>query len=63
MILLKLNPVSISVDHHVSNLGFADVNHVEGEVSSACEVLYGLLDPEKVDKDIATAIYTGIVHV
>lgn len=50
------------VDHHVSNLGFADVNHVEGEVSSACEVLYGLLDPEKVDKDIATAIYTGIVH-
>ena len=31
------------VDHHVSNLGFADVNHVEGEVSSACEVLYGLL--------------------
>ena len=50
------------IDHHVSNPGFADVNHVRGEVSSASEVLYTLFDPEKVVLPIATAIYTGIVH-
>lgn len=53
---------TVCIDHHVSNKGFADINHVRGEVSSACEVLYGLLDPEKVDLTVATAIYTGMVH-
>ena len=36
------------IDHHVSNKGFADVNHVRGDVGSACEVLYGLLDADKI---------------
>lgn len=52
----------VCIDHHVSNPGFADVNHIRGEVSSCCEVLYGLLDPEKVTLPIATAIYTGMIH-
>jgi phosphoesterase RecJ-like protein len=46
----------------VSNPGFADVNHVHGEISSASEVLYKLLDKEKINLDIATAIYTGMIH-
>ncbi len=50
------------IDHHISNQGFAEENIVLGEVSSASEVLYHLLDSEKVDKTIATAIYTGIIH-
>ena len=50
------------IDHHISNLGFAEINHVKGEISSASEVLYSLLDKEKIDVDIATAIYTGIIH-
>lgn len=50
------------IDHHVSNPGFAQVNHIRGDVSSACEVLYGILDPEKVEQSVATAIYTGMVH-
>lgn len=50
------------LDHHVSNKGFADINHVEGQVSSASEVLYTLLDPEKVTQPVAVAIYTGIIH-
>lgn len=53
---------TVCIDHHVSNPGFARLNHVKGDVSSASEVLYGLFDPEKVNKSIATAIYTGIVH-
>lgn len=53
---------TVCIDHHVSNLGFAQINHVKGDISSACEVLYGLLDPEKVDRPVATAIYTGMAH-
>lgn len=53
---------TVCIDHHVSNQGFAGINHVQGEVSSASEVLYSLLDRDKIDRDIAVAIYTGIIH-
>lgn len=53
---------TVCIDHHVSNQGLADINHVQGDISSCCEVLYGILDPEKVTLPIATAIYTGMVH-
>ncbi len=38
---------TINVDHHISNTRFAQTNHVVAEASSASEVLYDLLDPEK----------------
>lgn len=53
---------TVCIDHHVSNLGFANINHILPDGSSSCEVLYGLLDPEKVDREIAQAVYTGIIH-
>lgn len=53
---------TVCIDHHISNTGFAQINHVKGDVSSASEVLYSLLDPEKVTRPIAEAIYTGIMH-
>ncbi len=53
---------TVCIDHHVSNRGFAWINHVMGDVSSASEVLYGLLDADKIDRSIAVAIYTGIIH-
>ena len=53
---------TVCIDHHISNPEFADINYVKGDISSCCEVLYGLLDPEKVDRPIATAVYTGMIH-
>ena len=53
---------TVCIDHHVSKPGFADINHVQGDISSCCEVLYGILDSEKVTLPIATALYTGMVH-
>ena len=44
------------------NSGFVTGESYQGEVSSACEVLYGLFDPEKVVRTIAVPIYTGMVH-
>lgn len=53
---------SLCIDHHVTNLGMAKVNVVESSASSCCEVLYGLLDAEKISQTVAECLYTGIVH-
>ena len=53
---------TVCIDHHVTNTGIAMVNHIEPNASSTCEVLYKLMDPEKITKEIAEAIYTGIIH-
>ncbi len=53
---------TVCIDHHLSNVGYADENFIFPDASSACEVLYGMLDPDKIDKNIATALYTGIIY-
>lgn len=52
----------INIDHHISNKGSGDLNVVRPEVGSVCEVLYDLMDAEKMDRDIAMALYIGIIH-
>lgn len=53
----------INIDHHISNqAGCGDVNVVEPHASSTCEVLYGLLETDRMDEDIAKALYIGIIH-
>lgn len=54
--------MTVCIDHHVSNDGFAQINHIQGGVSSAAEVLYRLLDPEKISARTAACLYTGIIH-
>ena len=53
---------TICIDHHVSNKGFADIDVIRPAASSASELLYTLLEEEKVTKSCAEAIYTGIVN-
>lgn len=53
---------TINIDHHVSNQGTGNINHVRPDVGSVCEVLFDLMEPDKVDKDIAMAIYIGMIH-
>ena len=60
--LFPLAKKTFCIDHHVSNPLFADINVVDADASSCAEVLYGLMDPAKIDLDIATALYTGLVH-
>ena len=52
----------INIDHHISNHGCGDVNIVEPERSSTCELLYELMDATKIDEEIAKALYIGIIH-
>ena len=53
---------SICVDHHITNLRYADKSIVEDHASSTCEVLYGLFDEDKISREVAECIYTGIIH-
>ena len=52
----------INIDHHVSNTGTGDINLVMPSVGSTCEILFDLMEEDKMDRDIAMAIYTGIIH-
>lgn len=53
---------TICIDHHVSNTGFADEDYIFPEASSTCELIYELLPKERINKEIAECIYTGMVH-
>ena len=52
----------INIDHHISNSGCGDCNLVRPDLGATCEVLYDLMDKELLDKDIAMALYIGIIH-
>ncbi len=53
----------INIDHHISNEhGCGDVNYVVPGCSSTAELVYDVLDKEWIDKEIAKAIYIGIIH-
>lgn len=52
---------TVNIDHHVSNEGTGDVNYIVPTASSACELVYDVLDKDKLDIEIAKALYTGMV--
>lgn len=52
----------INIDHHISNKGGSDADYIIADASSSCEVVYDVIDKDLLDKDIALAIYVGIIH-
>lgn len=54
--------VKAAIDHHASNGGYGDICFVKPDASAACEVIYGLLERDKISKQCAEALYLGIVH-
>ena len=52
---------TINIDHHVSNPGTGTVNYVNGSSSSACELVWDVLEEERTDARIAQALYVGMV--
>lgn len=53
---------TILVDHHISNTAYAKTGIVDAEASSTCEVLFELMQTEKISLSCAYALYLGIVH-
>lgn len=53
---------TVCVDHHVTNGGFGDESILKAQASSTCEVVFGLLDEEKISRAVAECLYTGLIH-
>lgn len=56
-------PLTVCVDHHGTNSGFAQYNYVDEDAAACGEIIYSLLLAMGVEftKDIANAIYSAIV--
>lgn len=52
----------VCIDHHISNRGYGDAAFVEPQASSTSEVLFYMMDPEKIGRAAAECLYTGLVH-
>jgi phosphoesterase RecJ-like protein len=53
---------TLNIDHHITNTHYAKATVLEENSSSSCEVLYGLLDADRIDKETAECLYTGIIN-
>lgn len=53
---------TVNIDHHVSNTGCADINYIKPDASSASELVFEVLEEDKLDASIAENIYIGIMH-
>lgn len=53
---------TINIDHHISNTGCGDVNDIDASASSTSELVFDVLEEEKLDEEIAKAIYIGMAH-
>ncbi len=56
------NRVNLCIDHHVSNVMYAEKTLLNGRAAAACEVMYMLFKELgiKTDSNIARCLYTGI---
>lgn len=52
---------TVNIDHHISNPGTGNVNYIVPTASSACELVYTVIDTDNMDEDIAKSLYTGMV--
>ena len=53
---------SLNIDHHEDNTLFAQINCVDGQASSTCEMLYRLFKAGnwQITREIAESLYTGL---
>lgn len=53
---------TVCIDHHISNESFADENYIFPKVGSTSELIYDLIEEERITKEIAECIYVGMIH-
>jgi len=53
---------TLCIDHHVSTKGFGTENLIVPDAAATCEILFYEMEYEKISKETAIALYTGLVH-
>lgn len=61
-VFLQTAKHTICIDHHISNLGLAEENYIVPDASSTSELVFTILEEEKIPFHAAEALYMGIVH-
>ena len=61
-VLFETAGTTLCIDHHISNKAFAEHNYIVPDASSTSELVYNLLDEDKITLEIAEALYMGIAH-
>ncbi len=52
---------TICIDHHYTNVGYANLNYIDGEAAATGEILYDMLSKmDIIDKEIAMALYAAV---
>lgn len=52
----------ICIDHHISNTGFGDDSYIFPKASSTSELIFDLMEKERITRQIAECIYVGMIH-
>ena len=62
-ILFNKSKFTVNIDHHKTNIGYANLNYINPEASSASEVIYEIAKKLdwKIDINTAISLYTGIL--
>ncbi len=65
--IVKNAQTLVCIDHHASNDAYGDINYIDADASSTCELVYNLLVKfneiegiDLIDETIATTLYTGL---
>ncbi len=65
VVLEKIKPIFIMIDHHQQPDDFAKYTYVDPEICSTSQMIYQFLDKldhlDFIDENIATCLYTGIL--
>ena len=62
-VLFEKAKKTVNIDHHETNIRYADINFVEDKASSTAEVVYGIAKELnwKITLDAANSLYVGIL--
>ena len=62
--LLKSSPFVVVIDHHVTNGGFGNLNIIDSNAASTCEILAKFIEAENIGMplELAQCLYTGIMY-
>lgn len=63
VVLFEKAKKTVNIDHHKTNIGYGDLNFVEGGASSTSEVIYDIAKKSdwRIDLDAAKCLYVGIL--
>ena len=60
-VLMEASKLTVCIDHHRTSVPETDYSYIDPLSASASEIVALLIGEEQIDRDIAAALYTGIV--